>query len=183
LGVLNGTDWLDDLLDPPDGGPGAGPTEASDPGRAVAGDADRARRMRSEHEVGEWAPTLGYSRDRVAHWRSVDGWLKLQTVLRRDGEDVVVDDECRVRSGRWYSPYDGQTLTDPGDLDIDHVVPLANAWRTGAAAWDDERRADFANDLERPQLVAVSATSNRAKCDQDPSQWMPPQRDYWCQYA
>jgi hypothetical protein len=62
-------------------------------------------------------------------------------------------------------------------------VPLANAWRTGAAGWEDERRADFANDLDTPQLIAVSASSNRAKGDQDPSQWRPPERAYWCRYA
>ena len=71
------------------------------------------------------------------------------------------------------SLYDGTTLDSPTKVDIDHVVPLANAWRSGASAWTTDKREDFANDLDRPQLVAVSPTSNRAKGDQDPSTWKP----------
>ncbi len=63
------------------------------------------------------------------------------------------------------------------------MVPLANAWRSGASKWTNEQRGDFANDEERPQLIAVSASQNRAKGDQDPSTWKPSLRDYWCQYA
>ncbi|MBX6749687.1 MAG: HNH endonuclease [Micromonosporaceae bacterium] len=126
----------------------------------------------------------GYSRDRFHHWQSQgDGCDTRDRVLQRDGQGVVTGDDCRITAGTWFSVYDGQTLTDPSDLDIDHVVPLANAWRTGAAAWTDEQRAAFANDLQRPQLIAVSSSSNRSKGDQDPSQWKPPRREYWCTYA
>src|SRR5690606_713514 len=100
-----------------------------------------------------------------------------------DGQGVVTGDDCRITAGTWFSVYDGQTLTDPSDVDIDHMVPLANAWRTGAAQWSDEQRAAFANDLDRPQLIAVSSSSNRSKGDQDPSQWKPPRQEYWCTYA
>jgi hypothetical protein len=62
-------------------------------------------------------------------------------------------------------------------------VPLANAWRSGASAWTTGKREDFANDLDRPQLVAVSQTSNRAKGDQDPSTWKPSVTGTWCEYA
>src|SRR6185369_4179662 len=86
-------------------------------------------------------------------------------------------------SGRWLSPYDNKAVTDPGDLDIDHMVPLAAAWRSGANKWDDTKREQFANDLTRPQLLAVTATTNRSKGDQDPSQWKPPNQAYWCTYA
>lgn len=146
-------------------------------------DVERARAQLEELPVRGWASMRGYSRDRFSHWRTVDGCAVRQTVLARDGEQIEMNDDCKVVSGVWYSPYDGLTLTDPSDVDIDHVVPLANSWRTGAAEWDDQRRADFANDLDTPQLLAVSATSNRAKGDQDPSQWQPPRREYWCQYA
>jgi hypothetical protein len=63
------------------------------------------------------------------------------------------------------------------------MVPLANAWRSGAASWTTDQRSDFANDLDDPQLIAVSATSNRSKGDQDPSKWKPPAASSWCQYA
>jgi hypothetical protein len=135
--------------------------------------------------VAEWAPMTGYSRDRFGEgWQSQgDSCDTRERVLQRDGQGVVVGDGCRVTAGTWFSVYDGVTLTDPGEVDIDHVVPLANAWRTGAAAWTDEQRRAFANDLQRPQLIAVSSTSNRSKGDQDPSQWKPPRQEYWCTYA
>ncbi|MFJ5548729.1 DUF1524 domain-containing protein [Streptomyces sp. NPDC093225] len=63
------------------------------------------------------------------------------------------------------------------------MVPLATAWRSGADTWDDARRSAFANDLVRPQLLAVSAATNRAKGDQGPDEWQPPATTYWCTYA
>jgi hypothetical protein len=104
-------------------------------------------------------------------------------VLKRDGQGVSVGSDCRIGQGSWFSPYDGKTVTNPQDLDIDHMVPLANAWRTGAAAWTDAQREQFANDLSRPQLLAVTLTTNRSKGDQDPSEWKPPRHEYWCAYA
>jgi hypothetical protein len=172
-----GLDYLEELFDGDSAGAGTG----SGWTRGEL-DADKAREQLAELQVAEWASMRGYSRDRFSHWRTVDGCDARQTVLARDGDDVEVAENCRVTSGTWFSPFDGVTLTDPGDIDIDHLVPLANAWRTGAAAWEDDRRADFANDLDTPQLIAVSASSNRSKGDQDPSQWQPV-REYWCQYA
>jgi len=58
-----------------------------------------------------------------------------------------------------------------------------DAWRSGASKWTDEQRTQFANDLARPQLLAVSLSQNRSKGDQDPSQWKPPNYAYWCTYA
>ncbi|GGS03660.1 hypothetical protein GCM10010169_55510 [Micromonospora fulviviridis] len=125
----------------------------------------------------------GYSRTRFPHWRDTGKNCDVRdTVLQRDGEGIKLSG-CNVVGGRWESPYDGQALTDPADVDIDHMVPLANAWRSGADEWDDAKRGDFANDLTRPQLMAVSLRSNRAKGDQDPSQWKPANRSFWCQYA
>jgi hypothetical protein len=133
--------------------------------------------------VAEWAAMTGYSRDRFEHWAAQgDGCDTRDRVLQRDGQGVVTGGDCQI-SGAWFSVYDGQSLTDPGEVDIDHMVPLANAWRTGAATWSDEQRAAFANDLDRPQLIAVSSSSNRSKGDQDPSQWRPPRHEYWCVYA
>jgi hypothetical protein len=134
--------------------------------------------------VGEWGGMARYSRDRFDHWTSQgEGCDTRDVVLRRDGDGVAVADGCDIIAGTWFSAYDGETFDDPGDLDVDHMVPLANAWRTGAADWTDEQREAFANDLTRPQLLAVSAASNRSKGDQDPSQWRPPRQDYWCTYA
>ncbi|CAE6438977.1 unnamed protein product [Rhizoctonia solani] len=74
--------------------------------------------------------------------------------------------------------YDGAIWTDALDLDIDHLIPLKEAWASGARSWTTERRRALANDLERPQLVAVTNNVNRAKEDKDPARWMPPLTSY-----
>ncbi|NUT33392.1 MAG: HNH endonuclease [Hamadaea sp.] len=125
----------------------------------------------------------GYSRERFPHWRKTGANCDVRdTVLQRDGKNVKLDG-CNVTGGTWESWYDDAVLTDPLKVDIDHMVPLAAAWRSGADKWTDEKRSDFANDLDRPQLFAVSASSNRSKGDQDPSLWKPPSKDAWCTYA
>ncbi|SHE55294.1 HNH endonuclease family protein [Streptoalloteichus hindustanus] len=126
----------------------------------------------------------GYSRKKFPHWITISGSCNTrETVLKRDGDDVDTDEDCYPTSGTWYSPYDGETVDSPSDIDIDHVVPLANAWRSGASSWTTEKRRQFANDLRYPQLIAVTASSNRAKGDQSPDDWKPPVRSYWCTYA
>ncbi|MFI5493381.1 HNH endonuclease family protein [Actinoplanes sp. NPDC051859] len=125
----------------------------------------------------------GYSREKFPHWRSTGSNCDVRdTVLKRDGSKVKVSG-CNVVAGTWVSVYDGDQLTDPAKVDIDHMVPLANAWRSGASSWPTDRREEFANDLTDPQLVAVSASSNRSKGDQDPSTWKPERAEAWCEYA
>lgn len=124
----------------------------------------------------------GYSRDLFPHWSSQgNGCDTRQIVLKRDADSYVGD--CPVTSGSWYSYYDGVTFTSPSSLDVDHVVPLAEAWRSGASSWTTTKRQSFANDLTGPQLIAVSASSNRSKGDQDPSTWQPPRTGARCAYA
>ena len=100
----------------------------------------------------------------------------------RDGTKVKTSG-CNVVAGTWISTYDGKILDAPAKVEIDHLVPLANAWRSGASNWTDTRREDFANDLDHPELVAVSTAANRAKGDQDPSTWRPQRTGAWCDYA
>ncbi len=124
----------------------------------------------------------GYSRDLFPHWSSQgSGCDTRQVVLKRDADSYVGN--CPVTSGSWYSYYDGLTFTNPSDLDIDHVVPLAEAWRSGASSWTTTTRQAFANDLNGPQLIAVSASSNRSKGDQDPSTWKPTHAGASCAYS
>ena len=133
--------------------------------------------------VAKTGSMSGYSREKFPHWNSTGSNCDIRdTVLKRDGTKVKVSG-CNVVAGTWVSVYDGDRITDPSKVDIDHVVPLANAWRSGANAWTTDQREEFANDLKDPQLVAVSAASNRSKGDQDPSTWKPEQTDSWCQYA
>lgn len=143
-----------------------------------------ARQQLDELAVGAARSMAGYSRDRFPHWtQHENGCNTRELVLKRDGTDVKTGANCKVTGGHWVSPYDNKPTNDPDALDIDHMVPLANAWRSGADSWTDDQRSQFANDLGHPQLVAVTASVNRAKGDQDPSQWQPPNRAYWCQYA
>jgi hypothetical protein len=128
--------------------------------------------------------TAGYSRDLFPHWITISGACNTrETVLKRDGTTVVTDSSCAATSGRWYSPYDGVTWSAASDVDIDHVVPLAEAWRSGANAWSTSKRQTFANDLTHPQLIAVTDNVNQAKGDQDPAAWQPSLTSYRCTYA
>jgi hypothetical protein len=89
-----------------------------------------------------------------------------------------------LTGGEWYSPYDDTYFTDPSKLDIDHLVPLAEAWDSGASSWTAAERQAYANDLgDSRDLIAVSARSNRSKADQDPSTWLPPAAGYRCTYV
>jgi len=133
--------------------------------------------------VAKSASMAGYSREKFPHWRSTGSNCDVRdTVLKRDGTKVKLSG-CNVVAGTWKSLYDGQVVDSPTKVDIDHMVPLANAWRSGASKWTTAEREDFANDLDDPQLVAVSASSNRSKGDQDPSTWKPKETGAWCQYA
>jgi hypothetical protein len=126
----------------------------------------------------------GYSRTKYPHWHIVSGTCDTrETVLKRDGTNVKVGSDCYPTSGSWKSPYDGATWTLASDVDIDHMVPLANSWVTGASSWTTAKREAFANDLTRPQLLAVTDNVNQSKSDKAPDVWKPPLQSYWCTYA
>ncbi|WP_338058257.1 HNH endonuclease family protein [Streptomyces roseifaciens] len=126
----------------------------------------------------------GYSRAKFPHWAQQGNKCDTrETILGRDGKDVKRDAECRAVSGAWQSLYDGKTFTAASQVDIDHIVPLANAWRSGADQWTTDRRKALANDLTHPQLLTVSAATNRSKGDQSPDQWQPPAKTAWCAYG
>lgn len=133
-----------------------------------------------EHEAG-------YDRERFHHWIDAD----------HDGCDtrheVLLDEavkkprqgaDCDLTGGQWRSAYDGKTVTDDGDLDIDHMVPLAEAWASGASTWSAAKRERYANDLGVPtSLIAVTLSTNRSKGDQDVAEWLPPAKADRCTYT
>jgi len=126
----------------------------------------------------------GYSRDKFPHWADQGNSCNTrEVVLKRDGTNVQQDSSCAAVSGKWFSPYDDATWTAASDLDIDHVVPLSAAWRTGASSWTTAQRQAFANDLSAPQLIAVTDNVNQEKGDKSPDAWKPPSTGYWCTYA
>ncbi|MFF9025743.1 HNH endonuclease family protein [Streptomyces eurythermus] len=129
----------------------------------------------------------GYERTKFKHWVDADkdGCTTRAEVLK--AEAVTAPEQganCRLSGGRWYSPYDDRYIAGPSGLDIDHLVPLAEAWDSGASAWSPAERQAYANDLgDERALIAVSAASNRSKADQDPATWLPPAAGYRCQYV
>ncbi|MER6116046.1 HNH endonuclease family protein [Streptomyces sp. NPDC001743] len=143
-----------------------------------------ARTYLSELTVKAEGSSTGYSRDKFPHWITQSGACNTrEVVLKRDGANVTQDSSCAAVSGSWYSEYDGATWTAASDVDIDHMVPLAEAWRSGASAWTTAQRQSYANDLTRPQLIAVTDNVNQAKGDQDPATWLPSRTTYKCTYV
>ncbi|MER8003724.1 HNH endonuclease family protein [Streptomyces sp. NPDC095613] len=143
-----------------------------------------ARTYLSQLTVQAEGSSSGYSRDKFPHWITQSGACNTrEVVLKRDGSNVQQDSSCAAVSGSWYSEYDGATWSAASDVDIDHMVPLSEAWKSGASGWTTAQRQSFANDLTRPQLIAVTDNVNQSKSDQDPSTWLPPRTSYRCTYV
>ena len=146
--------------------------------------AETAKQQLGELKEAAEGSMDGYDRDKFPHWSDQgSGCNTREAVLKRDGEGVETGSDCYPTKGTWTSPYDGAEWTKPGDMDIDHMVPLAQAWRSGAADWTQKQREEFANNLDIAQLLAVTDNVNQEKSDQDPAKWMPPKADYHCTYA
>ncbi|KAI0153153.1 hypothetical protein GGR57DRAFT_512974 [Xylariaceae sp. FL1272] len=125
-----------------------------------------------------------YDRDLFPTWVTIEGTCNTREyVLKRDATTVTVGSDCYPTSGKWTSPYDGATWTAASDLDIDHMVPLKNAWISGASKWTTAKRQQFANDVDRPQLWAVTDNVNQSKGDKSPDSWKPPLSSFYCIYA
>ncbi len=131
-------------------------------------------------------PDRPYVRDEWPHWADVDGdgCDGRQQALRehsRTPAQIDVFGGCTVVAGDWLSIYDGVETSDPGDLDIDHVVPLENAHNSGGWRFGADQRRAFANDPGN--LLPVTASSNRSKGSKLPNAWRPPQQSSWCELA
>lgn len=128
----------------------------------------------------------GYDRDLFKHWIDADHdgcSTRAEVLLEEATTPPETTGRCTLTGGAWHSYYDDATVDVAGSLDIDHMVPLAEAWDSGAYNWTAQRRQDYANDLSEPRaLVAVTARTNRSKADQDPATWMPPHQPAHCTY-
>ena len=130
-----------------------------------------------------------YDRDDWSGWRDADGDCQnTRAEVLIDESRVPVtfktDRRCLVVSGEWLGVYTGTVVTEASNLDIDHLVPLNNAHRSGAWAWTRDRKREYANDLAYDDhLIAVTAGANRAKGANGPEQWRPPNTAFWCDYA
>ncbi|MGW5679467.1 HNH endonuclease family protein [Streptomyces sp. NPDC003860] len=131
----------------------------------------------------------GYKRDAFKHWNAGlvpnDSCDTREEVLLAEAVKAPTrGDSYRLAGGSWRSYYDDTVVKAASALDIDHMVPLAEAWDSGAYGWTAARREAYANDQgQASSLVAVTAKSNRSKADQDPGQWLPPSAEARCTYA
>ncbi len=128
-----------------------------------------------------------YDRDAFGYPADLDGdgCNTRAEVLKRDSITYAQIDlfHCTVVAGDWFSWYDGFTLSDPGDIDIDHVVALKEAWDSGAWQWSPAAMVAFGNDLTDPRsLLAVSSGTNRDKGASDPADWLPPDSHFLCPF-
>ena len=119
----------------------------------------------------------GYDRDLFQHWIDADGDgcnTRNEVLIAEADDPPTIGSGCSLSGGRWFSYYDRVSWTNTSDVDIDHMVPLAEAWDSGARNWTSTQRRDYANDLgDYRSLVGVTDNVNQAKGDQDPATWMP----------
>ena len=133
------------------------------------------------------ASHTGYNRDYFNVWIDADGDgcnTRAEVLMMESLSQVTSRGSCTISTGQWISAYDGVSVSDASKLDIDHFVPLNEAWGSGAYGWDSATRVRYGNDLGYDaSLLAVTASSNRSKSDSDPARWMPVSHSYFCDYA
>jgi hypothetical protein len=134
------------------------------------------------------APKTNYTREQFGSgWTTIKGCDTRNIILNRDLTSPVVNESCEVLSGMLHDSYTGKCIKfsrgvgTSGDIQIDHVVALSDAWQKGAQQLTKERRIEFANDpLE---LLAVDGPANQQKSDGDAATWLPPYKPFRCQYV
>ena len=127
----------------------------------------------------------GYNRSSFKHWIDADKDgcdTRAEVLIEEALTKPKVGSKCVLTGGKWFSAYDGVEVTSASKLDVDHMVPLAEAWRSGAWKWSAAQRQAYANDLSDSRaLIAVTLSTNRSKGDKDPALWLPAKEQ--CTYA
>ena len=141
-----------------------------------------------DREASAPGVAVPYDRGLYRHWIDEDRDCqntRQEVLIEESTVRVTLDPRrCKVVAGRWEDPYTGRVFTDPGQLDIDHLIPLAEVHRSGGDKWNSTLRRAYANDLTDPKtLNAVFRSANRSKDDRDPANWMPPNAAYHCEYV
>jgi hypothetical protein len=159
---------------------GAAPAQAS---------TTTARTLLGRLTTASEAGSSTYDRSYFKHWVDANGdcqntRAEVLTAESKLAPTYTTSRQCTVAKGKWYSYYDGATWTLPGDVDIDHMVPLKEAWESGARTWTATNRTRYANDLGwYGSLVAVTDNVNQSKGERDPADWLPPRTAVYCIYA
>lgn len=158
------------------------PAVGVEPGDVVA-----ASELPALLRVAAETTTPAYDRDLFNHWIDADADgcnTRYEVLIEESTSPVEVGAGCTLTGGTWVSPYDGYNATTPAEIEIDHVIALAEAWRSGASGWTNEQRQAFANDLDVPYaLNATSTASNQSKSDKDPAEWLPTNVQFVCEYV
>lgn len=143
--------------------------------------------------------SVKYNREEWKHWASAGSscWDTREEVLYSEATPGTIkmldknkqetkskNSACSIVGGEWKDPYSGKTFTDPGKLDIDHMIPLSYAAKHGGQEWDAKKKEDYANYTKfSNHLIAVEAGQNRSKSDRGPASWKPTNTAYHCTYA
>ncbi|WP_240776746.1 HNH endonuclease family protein [Nonomuraea basaltis] len=163
--------------------------ETSKPDSASVSD---ARKKLAKLAVKGRAPKTGFDRDEFGSaWADVDrnGCDTRNDVLKRDLKDETFKSgthDCIVLTGTLKDPYSGKTIEFKRGqetsmaVQIDHLIPLSDAWQKGAQQWTATKRKEFANDPLN--LLAVDGPLNGQKSDADAATWLPPRKAYRCTY-
>lgn len=163
--------------------------ETSKPDSASVSD---ARKKLAKLAVKGRAPKTGFDRDEFGPaWADVDrnGCDTRNDILKRDLTNEKFKSgthDCIVLSGTLKDPYSGKTIDfkrgqdTSMDVQIDHLIPLSDAWQKGAQRWSETKRKEFANDPLN--LMAVDGPLNNQKSDSDAATWLPPRKSYRCTY-
>jgi len=142
-----------------------------------------------EMTITQTDSSITYSRDDyLPYWIDEDGdcinTRHEALIIESQIPVTMSEDGCSVLSGEWLDQATNQIFTEALDIDIDHTVPLAEAHVSGASYWPIERKRVFANDLLNSQVLKVmDDSSNASKSDKDPSEWLPPNESYHCDYV
>lgn len=149
---------------------------------------ESARKALAHLAIKGRAPRTDYSREAFGgEWGIMDGCDMRNLILQRDLEGAEMDEDgCTVLSGTLQDPYTGKTIdfargtSTSQAIQIDHIVPVSDAWQKGAREWNDEKRSNFYNDPLN--LLAVDGPINTQKGDGDAATWLPPHKSYRCLY-
>ncbi|MEU7899437.1 HNH endonuclease family protein [Nonomuraea sp. NPDC049152] len=164
----------------------------TDPQKAPSADVGGARKDLDKLEVKGRAPKTGFEREKFGPaWADVDhnGCGTRDDILKRDLRDETFKagtHDCVVLTGVLDDPYSGKTIhfkrgqDTSSAVQIDHLIPLSDAWQKGAQQWTKDKRKEFANDPLN--LLAVDGPLNGQKSDADAATWLPPRKAYRCAY-
>ena len=187
-GSLVGCDAAANAFEIMEAAPGVA-AEAPSPG----GDAANALVQLESIPVKGRAPKTGYTRDEFGPaWADTDrnGCDTRNDILARDMTDETFKpgtNNCVVVTGTLADKYTGTTITftrgqdTSSDVQIDHIVPLSDAWQKGAQQLNADQRKELANDPMN--LMAADGPTNGAKGDKDAATWLPPNKAFRCEYV